>query len=132
MIFHSAWLKSRMKHKEPIMGSLHTPYRETGMRGFEPLPVVGFLFPTTLKHGGFFFFMNENKNKYFGNKELHWGKKQKEEPNTKKASSLRVIGYSILGFFSIIFVIGIFSSCCFIFIEFCFHISYNFSDNNDY
>ena len=35
--------ESRMKHKEPIMGSLHTPYRESGMRGFDPLPVVGFL-----------------------------------------------------------------------------------------
>lgn len=48
MIRHAAWSKSRMKHKEPIMGSLHTPYRETGMRGFEPLPVVGFLFPITI------------------------------------------------------------------------------------
>lgn len=33
-----------MKHKEPIIGALHRPYRETGMRGFEPLPVVGFLY----------------------------------------------------------------------------------------
>ena len=30
--------KSRMKHKQPIMGSLHTPYRETGMRDFGLYP----------------------------------------------------------------------------------------------
>jgi len=40
-------VKSPVRHEEPIMGSSNWPYRETGMRGFEPLPVVGFLFPAT-------------------------------------------------------------------------------------
>ncbi len=35
--------ESRVKHREPIMGSLNSPYRETDMRGSEPLPVVGFV-----------------------------------------------------------------------------------------
>lgn len=55
--------KSPMKHKEPIIGSLHWPYRETGMRGSEPLPVVGFLFNKIHLEINFnkFIFMNKSK-----------------------------------------------------------------------
>jgi hypothetical protein len=34
-----------MKHKEPIMGSLHWPYRETGMSGFGHYPWWAFCIP---------------------------------------------------------------------------------------
>ena len=37
-------VKSHVMHEKPIMGSHYVPYRESGMRGFEPLPVVGFLY----------------------------------------------------------------------------------------
>jgi len=45
--FSGVWSKSQDVHKEPIMGSHVLPYHESGMRGSEPLPVVGFLHKNT-------------------------------------------------------------------------------------
>lgn len=44
--------ESPVRHKEPVMGSSNRPYRETCMRGFEPLPVAGFLLPQVIRSKG--------------------------------------------------------------------------------
>lgn len=60
--------KSRVKHKEPIMGSLNSPYRETGMRDFGLYPWWAFCYQIFNK--------TMYGNKYYGRKRYYGYRKK--------------------------------------------------------